>query len=62
MGAQIAETDWLKKHFPKYKQVGQALTSKGKKTYDAIDLEGPNGEKKTIYFDITASFGLPKDT
>jgi len=35
----------------------QALVQNGGRVYDVIDLTGPGGETKSIYFDITDWFG-----
>lgn len=52
-----AEYDYLAKHFPGYQRGGQSLFSKGKHNYDELDFTTAKGEKKTIYFEITAFLG-----
>lgn len=60
VGAVDAEGLWLRKHFPKLKKKGQALLKGKGKAYDRIELSGPNGEAKEVYFDNTECFGFPK--
>ena len=61
VGAVDAETWWLKKHFPKHTKIEQALQHDGGKDFDVIEVAGPEGQKKKIYFDITDCFGFPKE-
>jgi tetratricopeptide (TPR) repeat protein len=53
-----AETRWMRRNFPGWKLGTQDLVDgqDGKK-YDVIELTGPNGARKTIYFDISRFFG-----
>ena len=52
-----AEYTYLARHFPGYKMGQQSVSSKGKHSYDTLEFTTAKGEKKTIYFDITAFFG-----
>ncbi|HMK25353.1 MAG TPA: hypothetical protein VK483_04925 [Chitinophagaceae bacterium] len=52
-----AEYDWLKKNYPGYSLISQALSSKGNKKYDVLKISTKDGEEKSIYFDITGFFG-----
>ena len=52
-----AEYKWLKKNYPGYKMISQSLDHKGSKHYDLLHIQTADGEKKTIYFDITNFFG-----
>ena len=52
-----AEYTYIKKNFPGWKLKSQSLISNKGKQYDAIQLTGPDGSAKTVFFDITAWFG-----
>ena len=52
-----AEYKWLRDNYPGYKLISQSLDTKEKKRYDIMEIETANGEKKTVYFDITNFFG-----
>ncbi|PKP19124.1 MAG: hypothetical protein CVU05_12060 [Bacteroidetes bacterium HGW-Bacteroidetes-21] len=52
-----AEYAWIKKNYPGYKTIQQALKKDNNKYYDIIDIKTAQGEKKSIYFDITNFFG-----
>jgi tetratricopeptide (TPR) repeat protein len=53
-----AETNWIKRNLPGWKLSTQSLVSgEDDRQYDLFNLNGPNGAKKSIYFDITAFFG-----
>jgi hypothetical protein len=53
-----AEREWVEKNLPGWKKSGQALIGgPGGRQYDRIELTGPGGARKTVYFDITAFFG-----
>ncbi|MBI3510861.1 MAG: hypothetical protein HY064_09355 [Bacteroidetes bacterium] len=52
-----AEYDWLKVHYPGYALIKQTLVYNNNKPYDKMDIRTADGEKKTIYFDISAFFG-----
>src|SRR5262245_3111367 len=59
-GAVDAEGHWIMKHYPRFKKTGQALLAENGKKFDEIEITGPGGEVKKVYFDITACFGFPK--
>jgi hypothetical protein len=52
-----AEYDYIAKHYPGYKRGPQSLQNIKGRAYDVIEFTTAKGEKKTIYFDITAFFG-----
>ncbi len=49
-----AEYQWLAQRYPGYRRVSQALMSGSGKFYDRIEIETSDGQKKAVYFDITA--------
>jgi hypothetical protein len=55
-----AEGLWLEKHYPPFTKRRQALLHEAEKTYDEIEIHGPGGKVKKIYFDITGCFGFPE--
>jgi hypothetical protein len=58
LGGVESEGEWLREHYPGWRRVRQALMRKDGRRYDRIDLESPSGERVSLYFDITAAFGL----
>ena len=52
-----AESDWIRKNHPGWRKRKQSLMSDGTRYYDRIEYTTPQGETKTIYFDITDFFG-----
>jgi hypothetical protein len=52
-----AEHAYAQKHYPGWRWQTQGLMSNGGRHYDVIQMIGPKGETKTIYFDITDWFG-----
>jgi hypothetical protein len=52
-----AESAYIRKHHPGWRPMQQSLVEHEGRHYDLIDLIGPNGETRTIYFDITDWFG-----
>jgi hypothetical protein len=52
-----AEHAYTRKHYPGWRWKTQSLAGHGGRHYDVIEMIGPNGETKTIYFDITDWFG-----
>jgi hypothetical protein len=53
-----AEREWVNKNLPGWKISRQALLNgPGGRHYDRIELTGPDGARKTIFFDITVFFG-----
>ena len=60
-GAIAIEREWLRRHYPGARVVGQALlSSQNGRRYDRLDIVLPSGEGRSIFFDITAAFGLPR--
>jgi hypothetical protein len=51
------EYRWIGEHFPGYKRAGQALLNNNGRAYDVIDITTVSGERRKLYFDITAFFG-----
>jgi hypothetical protein len=51
------EYKWLRENYPGYKMIRQSLSHKGDKSYDILEIETKEGEKKQVYFDITKFFG-----
>jgi tetratricopeptide (TPR) repeat protein len=54
-----AETQWLKRNLPGWARMGTQATVDGPngRKYDRIEMRGPNGATKTIYFDVTSFYG-----
>jgi hypothetical protein len=52
-----AEYDWLKQHYPNYKNLGQSLVQNKGKSYDILKIKTASEETKSIYFDISKFFG-----
>ena len=52
-----AEYAWLKDNLPGAKLEKTGLSDDGAKIYDTMVVALPNGEQRTIYFDITSYFG-----
>jgi hypothetical protein len=52
-----AESIYIAKHYPGWPQNMQALLNHDGRMYDRIDIVGPKGESKSLYFDITDWFG-----
>jgi len=50
------ENQWLVERFGKFRRYfGGTGTANGRR-YDVVKIELPNGEKKTVYFDITENW------
>ena len=60
MSGVQAEDVYLDRHFPGNKQTAQGLYNEKNRSYDRIDFTTSKGEKKSIFFDITAFFGKVK--
>ena len=52
-----AENSYIAAHYPGWHQKMQALLNHDGRIYDRIDVVGPKGETKSLYFDITGWFG-----
>jgi hypothetical protein len=52
-----AESAYIARHYPGWRQSLQALLNHNDRMYDRIDIIGPNGEVKSLYFDISDWFG-----
>jgi hypothetical protein len=56
--AGIAEENaWIKENYPGAKKVGQALLTCNDKPADQVNIETANGQKVSVYFDISNFFG-----
>jgi hypothetical protein len=55
-----AEGLWLRTHYPEFMKRVQTLLREGGKVYDEIEIHGPGGAVKKVYFDITGCFGFPE--
>jgi hypothetical protein len=53
-----AENSYIAAHYPGWHQSMQALLNNNGRVYDRIDVIGPKGESKSLYFDITDWFGV----
>jgi hypothetical protein len=52
-----AEYAYIKKTYPGWTLKAQALLADKGKQYDSIEIAGPGGATKTVFFDITPWFG-----
>jgi hypothetical protein len=52
-----AEYDYIKRRYPGYRFVGQALANRSGKVYDIMTFFSADGKKRVLYFDITQFFG-----
>ncbi len=52
-----AEYVWLKQHYPGFQLKQQSLSNYKDKSYDVMDIVTSDGEKKSVYFDISNFFG-----
>ena len=52
-----AEYSWLRQNYPGYKTERQSLVHHKNVPYDIIDIVTANGEKKSIYFNLSKFFG-----
>ena len=52
-----AEYAYIRLHFPGWKPERQTLLTVRGRSYDSIELTGPDGAQCTILFDITGWFG-----
>jgi len=50
------ENDWLLARFGKFRRYFGGTGVANGRRYDVVKIELPNGEKKTIYFDITENW------
>jgi hypothetical protein len=48
-----AEHRWLRRHYPGYKLISQALVDKGDQKFDLLEYDTKTGERRTVYFNIT---------
>jgi hypothetical protein len=51
------ENAWIAENYPGAKKVGQSLTTCNDKPADQVDIETANGQKRSVYFDISKWFG-----
>jgi hypothetical protein len=54
-----AEYGYIQDHYPGWHHEQQSLIQENGKVYDRIEIVGPDGIHKSIYFDITDWFGKP---
>ena len=54
-----AEYGYIQDHYPGWQHSQQSLIQTSGKIFDRIEIVGPDGIRKTIYFDITGWFGKP---
>ena len=54
-----AEYGYLQDHYPGWQHKQQSLIQENGKVYDRIEIVGPDGIRKSIYFNITDWFGKP---
>jgi hypothetical protein len=47
------ENAWLAENYPGAKKVGQSRITCNDKAADKIDIETANGQKRSVYFDIS---------
>jgi hypothetical protein len=52
-----AEYRWLHDHVPGFRLKQQSLLGVGGRQYDRLDGVMPNGERRSVFFDITEFFG-----
>ena len=52
-----AEHSYIAAHFPGWRLKEQSLLNQNSRIYDRIDIIGPTGQTKSLYFDITEWFG-----
>jgi hypothetical protein len=52
-----AEHAYIAAHFPGWQWRKQALINNKGRSFDSIEIVGPDGTTKVIWFDITAWFG-----
>jgi len=53
------EKAWIAENYPGAKMVSQELIRCNDKAADQIDIETANGQKRSVYFDISKWFGKP---
>ena len=51
------ENAWIAENYPGAKKVGQALMTCNDKAADKVDIETANGQKRSVYFDISKWLG-----
>ena len=54
-----AEYGYIQDHYPGWQHAQQSLIQDNGKIFDRIEIVGPDGIRKTLYFDITDWFGKP---
>jgi len=52
-----AEYQWLRDHLPGCRPERQVLLDVGGRRYDQLDVVMSNGERRSVFFDITEFFG-----
>jgi len=51
-----AGSNWLAQRYPGYKRRSQTLITVGQRTYEQLEIETADGQRMTLYFDITLFF------
>jgi hypothetical protein len=52
-----AEYAFLRNRYPGFRRKAQDLVRSGNRYYDALSFDLPGGGSKTVYFDVTGTFG-----
>ena len=50
----LAEHSYIAKHYPGYQRGTQRMEQKDSKTFDIVEFTTGEGQKRTLYFDITS--------
>ena len=50
----LAEHSYIAKHYPGYQRGTQRMQQQDYKTFDIVDFSTAEGQKRTLYFDITS--------
>jgi hypothetical protein len=57
VGSIAEEYAWMQRHCPGFEPGMQSLQEIGGKPYDVLTWRNPNGEQRTVYFDISRFYG-----
>jgi len=50
------ENDWIFDRYGRFRRTGGGTGNASGRRYDVIKIELPNGDQKTVYFDITENW------
>lgn len=53
----VVQRKFVETFFPGWQNYKQSLLPKGSRHFDAYEMTGPNGDKQTVYFDVTNWYG-----